>query len=66
MEPKEEVRAKLTSPTSGAVYLVTAFRPISREEALAAIQRFNADNPQAQPKRGEEVVVRTIIGRLDP
>lgn len=61
MQPKEEVRARITASTGG-VYVVTAWRQISREEAVAAIRAFVAAAPNKTPKCGQEVVVRTIIG----
>ena len=59
---QEEVRARITDPRSGAVYLVTAWRPITRDEAIAAIKAFRSANPQISPQRGEEITVHTIIG----
>lgn len=65
MEKQEQVHARMTDPRTGGVYLVTAYRPLSREEAASAIKQFAAAQPGAIPKRGEEVTVRTIIGLRD-
>ena len=59
---KEAVHAQITDPASGVVYLVAAWRPITRQEAADAIAAFRASNPSVTAKRGEELIVKTIIG----
>lgn len=56
------VRTTLIDSRKGITYLILAYRPISRNEAIACIRNYLARVGRKKPRHGQQITIMTVIG----
>jgi len=56
------IRSTIKDPRKKITYHVMAYRTLTREELVIAVQQYNSQKKNKKPKLGEEIIILSSIG----